>query len=243
MVAPGLAGLDTVLELHSPARIADPRATFAVVEGNPVHDAVRAIAASTGVTFALDVLIDGHHRITHAFGGPVLEMHEVARRTAQAVAMQPVAGPFDVVVTTNSGYPLDRNLYQSVKGMAAAATVVAEGGTIICAAECRDGLPDDGPYARLLRGASSIEGAARQLVEAGHTIPDGWQVQVQARVQARARVLLFSRLTPSAVRDAHLEPIDDVTATLAELLRRRPDARVCVMPEGPQTIPFLVAPE
>ena len=239
MVAPGLAGLDTVLELHSPARIADPRATFAIVEGNPVHDAVRSIAAATGVTFAVDVLIDDRHRITHAFGGPVLEMHAVARRTARAVAMQPVVGPFDIVVTTNSGYPLDRNLYQSVKGMAAAATVVAEGGTIICAAECRDGLPNDGPYARLLRGASSIEGAAGQLVEAGHTIPDGWQVQVQARVQARARVLLFSRLTASAVRSAHLEPIDDVTATLFDLLRQRPDARVCVLPEGPQTIPFL----
>jgi nickel-dependent lactate racemase len=239
MVAPGLAGLETVLELHSPARIADPRATFAVVEGNPVHDAVRSIAASTGVTFAVDVLIDDRHRITHAFGGPVLEMHATAARTARAVAMQPVPGPFDIVITTNSGYPLDRNLYQSVKGMAAAATVVADGGTIICAAECRDGVPDDGPYARLLHGASSIEGAARHLLEAGRTIPDGWQVQVQARVQARARVLLYSRLPPSVVRAAHLEPIDDVDATLEALLEERPGARICVLPEGPQTIPYL----
>ena len=239
MVAPGLAGLETVLELHSPARIADPRATFAVVEGNPVHDAVRSIAAATGVTFAVDVLIDDRQRITHAFGGPVLEMHAAACQTAREVAMQPVQGPFDIVVTTNSGYPLDRNLYQSVKGMAAAATVVAESGTIICAAECRDGLPDDSPYARLLHGAASIEDVARGLVEAGHTIPDGWQVQVQARVQARARVLLYSRLAASTVRGAHLEPIEDVTATLAALLRRQPDARVCVIPEGPQTIPYL----
>jgi nickel-dependent lactate racemase len=239
MVAPGLAGLETVLELHSPARIADPRATFAVIEGNPVHDAVRSIAAATGVTFSVDVLIDDQHRITHAFGGPVLEMHAAACQTAREVAMQPVRGPFDIVVTTNSGYPLDRNLYQSVKGMAAAATVVAEGGTIICAAECRDGLPDDSPYARLLHGAPSIEGVARGLVEGGHAIPDGWQVQVQARVQARARVLLHSRLPASTVRGAHLEPIEDVGATLAALLRRQPDARVCIIPEGPQTIPYL----
>jgi nickel-dependent lactate racemase len=239
MVAPGLAGLETVLELHSPARIADPRATFAVVEGNPVHDPVRAIAASTGVTFSVDVLIDDRHRITHAFGGPVLEMHATACRTAREVAMQGVAGPFDIVITTNSGYPLDRNLYQAVKGMAAAATVVAYGGTIICAAECRDGLPDDGPYARLLQSASSIEAVARGLLEAEHTIPDGWQVQVQARVQARARVLLHSRLRASTVRRAHLEPIDDVSGVLAELLGRQPDARVCVLPEGPQTIPYL----
>lgn len=239
MVAPGLAGLDTVLELHSPMRIADPRATFAVVDGNPVHDAVRAIAAATGVTFSVDVLIDDRHRITHAFGGSVLEMHAVACQTARDVAMQRVDGPFDIVVTTNSGYPLDRNLYQSVKGMAAAATVVADGGTIICAAECRDGLPGDGPYAHLLHRAPSIEAAARQLLAADHTIPDGWQVQVQARVQAKARVLLYSGLPVPVVRAAHLEPIDDVNTTLAALLERQPDARVCVLPEGPQTIPYL----
>jgi nickel-dependent lactate racemase len=114
MVAPGLAALETVLELHSPVRIADPRATFGVVEGNPVHDPVRAIAAATNVTFSVDVLIDSHHRITHAFGGPVLAMHAAACRVAREVAMQPVAGPFDIVVTTNSGYPLDRNLYQTI---------------------------------------------------------------------------------------------------------------------------------
>ena len=171
MVAPGLAALETVLELHSPARIADPRATFGVLEGNPVHDPVRAIAAATGVTFAIDVLIDGRHRVTHAFGGPVLEMHAVACRTARDVAMRPVPGPFDIVITTNSGYPLDRNLYQAVKGMAAAATVVAEGGTIICAAECRDGLPEDGNYARLLRSGTSISTVAEDILGAGRTHP------------------------------------------------------------------------
>ena len=73
-------------------------------------------------------LIDGQQRITQAFGGRVLEMHAVARRTARGVAMRPVTGPFDIVITTNSGYPLDQNLYQAVKGMAAAATVVATAG-------------------------------------------------------------------------------------------------------------------
>jgi nickel-dependent lactate racemase len=239
MVAPGLAGLETVLELHSPARIADPRATFGVTEGNPVHDPVRAIAAATDVSFAVDVLIDERHRITHAFGGSVLEMHAVACRMARTVAMQPVAEPFDVVITTNSGYPLDRNLYQAVKGISAAATVVAEGGTIVCAAECRDGLPDDGNYARLLRSAASIEAVAHHILAAGRTIPDGWQAQVQARAQARARILLRSALTDADARSAHLEPIGDIGAALDGLLAERPDARVCVLPEGPQTIPYL----
>jgi lactate racemase len=239
MVAPGLAALETVLELHSPARIADPRATFGVIEGNPVHDPVRAIAAATGVTFAVDVLIDDRHRITHAFGGPVLEMHAQACATAREVAMRTVDGPFDIVLTTNSGYPLDRNLYQSVKGMAAGAEVVRDGGTIICAAECRDGLPEEGAYARLLRGASTIEQAGQNILDAGRSIPDGWQVQVQARVQARARVLLHSRLPAEVARAAHVEPIEDAASALRSLVEANPDARICVLPEGPQTIPYL----
>jgi nickel-dependent lactate racemase len=239
MVAPGLAGLETVLELHSPARIADPRATFGVLRGNPVHDPVRAIAATTGVTFAVDALIDDRHRITHVYGGPVLDMHAAACETARQIAMCRVEAPFDVVVTTNGGYPLDRNLYQSVKGMAAAAMITAESGTIICAAECRDGLPDGSPYARMLRGSPTIAEAAQRLMESEETVPDGWQVQVQARVQARARVALHSALPDAAVRDAHLEPVDDIGALLADLRRRAQGTRVCVLPNGPQTIPYI----
>jgi lactate racemase len=239
MVAPGLAALETVLELHSPARIADPRATFAVIEGNPVHDPVRAIAVATGVTFAVDVLINERQRITHAFGGPVLDMHAAACRMAREVAMRAVDGPFDIVVTTNSGYPLDRNLYQTVKGMAAAATIVRNGGKIICAAECRDGLPEGGAYARLLRSAPSLKGVGKRILDAGHSIPDGWQVQIQARVQERAHVLLRSDLAAEDARSAHLEPIEDPTWVLARLIEEQPTARVCVLPEGPQTVPYL----
>ena len=169
MVAPGLAGLATTLELHNARRIGDPRATWGVIEGNPVHDSVRAIAAATGVDFALDVLLDDEQRITRAFGGQILAMHAAACAQARREAMQPVDRPFDIVVTTNSGYPLDQNLYQAVKGMSAAAEVVRPGGTIICAAECRDGLPDHGSYGALLRSGSDARGPpGRHRGLAGH---------------------------------------------------------------------------
>jgi nickel-dependent lactate racemase len=240
MVAPGLAGLETVLALHNARRIADPRATWGVTVGNPVHDAIRAIAASTDVGFALDVLIDDRHRVTRAFGGEVLAMHAAACRAARDEAMQPVAAPFDVVVTTNSGYPLDQNLYQAVKGMSAAAEVVAPGGTIVCAAECRDGLPDHGAYANLLSSEPSPAALMASILARAETIPDQWQVQVQARVQAKAQVLLRTDgLTDDQVRGAHLEPVADVTEAVASLVAGRPGASVCVLPQGPQTIPYL----
>ena len=152
--------------------------------------------------------------------------------------MQPVERPFDIVVTTNSGYPLDQNLYQAVKGMSAAAKIVRPGGTIICAAECRDGLPDHGSTRRSCGGgdARGPPGADRRLP--GH-VPDQWQVQIQARVQAKARVLLRTDgLSDEQVRAAHLEPIADV-ARPSSPARRRTRRALGVLPQGPQTIPYL----
>src|SRR5213593_1333508 len=108
LVAPGLAGLDTVLTLHDARRIGDPSATWAVCEGNPVHDDIRAVVGAVGgVDFGLDVVLNREQQIVEAFGGALFPMHAAARDAARRLAMRPVPGRFDVVVTTNAGYPLD----------------------------------------------------------------------------------------------------------------------------------------
>lgn len=243
MVAPGLAALETVLHLHDARRIGHPNATWGICEGNPVHDDVRAIAAATGVNFSIDVILNRDQQVTHAFAGELLAMHAEARDVARQVAMQQVDAPFDVVVTTNSGWPLDQNLYQAVKGMTAALNIVKPGGTIICAAECRDGLPDHGLYAELLRSEPSPQALLDAIAANERTIADQWQVQMQARVQVKARVLVYADgLTDQQLRDAQLEPCRDIEAAVAEALAAAgPHATVCVLPEGPQTIPYLAA--
>ena len=90
--APGLAGLQTTLVLHNAWRIGDPNATWGITEGNPVHDAVRAIAASTGVDFMLDVLLDRDQRIVEVFSGDLAPTHAAACRAAKQLAMAPVRG-------------------------------------------------------------------------------------------------------------------------------------------------------
>ena len=243
MVAPGLAGLDTVLALHDARRIGDERATWGITVGNPVHDAVRTIAAATGVDFAVDVLLDRQQRIVDVFAGDLLEEHAAACVAAKRVAMVPVPAMFDVVVTTNAGFPLDQNLYQCVKGMAAGAGILRPGGTLICAAECRDGFPDHGSYREVLASAPSPQDLLHSIEARTTTVPDQWQVQVQARVQAKARVLLHtSGLAPHDLAAAHLGHTADVGATVRdELDRLGPDAILCALPEGPQTIPYVEA--
>src|SRR3954454_13924569 len=241
VVVPGLAGLDTVLVLHNAARIGSPDATWGVTHGNPVHDDVRAIAEATGVTFALDVVLTRDKDIVAAFGGDLLPMHAAACAAAKRIAMRPVTSPFDVVVTTNSGYPLDQNLYQSVKGMSAAHQIVRPGGTIICAAECRDGFPDHGSYRSVLSSAKSPQALFDQISRRAETTPDQWQVQIQARIQATSRVVMHTgTLTDADLAAVHLEQTADISTTVAESLAAAgPDARLCVLPEGPQTIPYF----
>lgn len=243
MVAPGLAGLETTLTLHDARRIGSDRATWAVCEGNPVHDDVRAIAEATGVDFAFDVVLNREQRVVAAFGGEILAMHAAARDFVRETAMRPVDGLFDVVVTTNAGFPLDQNLYQAVKGMSAAASVVRPGGLIISAAECSDGFPEHGSFRAELAAEPTPEKLLTSIAGRPRTIPDQWQVQVLARVLCTARVGMYtSGLSDADLRAAHLFRVTDIAAAaVAGLAEAGPRARLCVLPEGPQTIPFLAA--
>ncbi|MEO3755412.1 nickel-dependent lactate racemase [Streptomyces sp. B6B3] len=222
LVAPGLAGLETVLTLHDAERIAHPKARWGITYGNPVHDDIRAIAEATGVDFGLDVVLNRHQRVIGAYGGDVLVAHAAATATARRLSLRPVEGRFDVVVTTNAGHPLDRNLYQSVNGMRTAAEVVKPGGVIICATECRDGLTDHGRRT---------------------AVPDPWHAHMEATVRQRARTIVHSAgLTATDLAAARLDHTDDVAASArAALDEAGPEARLCVLPEGPRTIPYVEA--
>ena len=243
LVTPGLAGLDTVLVLHDAARIGDPRATWGVIYGNPVHDDIRAAASAAPAHFSLDVILNSEQRIITAFAGETAPMHDAACAAARRFAMAVVAEPFDVVVTSNSGFPLDQNLYQAVKGMSAAAKIVKDGGTIVCAAECRDGFPGHGSFRELLGSRASPAELIESITSAARTVPDQWQVQVQANILSRASVHMYSdRLSDDELREAHLEPTHDIAATVRDALDRAgPASTVCVLPEGPQTIPVLAS--
>jgi len=157
--------------------------------------------------------------------------------------MVAVEQPFDIVVTTNSGYPLDLNLYQAVKGMSAAAQVVRQGGAIICAAECWDGIPDHGLYGQLLREAVSPKELLERIMAPGFLKQDQWQAQIQAQIQLKADVYVHSDyLSEAQIRSALLKPAASIEATLAELINSYgSSARVCILPEGPQTVPYLAS--
>jgi nickel-dependent lactate racemase len=240
-ILPSLAGVESVFSNHGLHMIAHPNATWGVIEGNPIWEEMREVALRTGPTFLLNVALNARREITGIFAGDMLAAHAVGREFVREHAMVGVDTPYDIVITTNSGYPLDQNLYQTVKGMSAAAQIVRGGGAIIMAAACEDGIPDHGRYAELLAEAESPQRMLEIISAPGYQEQDQWQVQLQAQVQLKADVHVYSEgLTDDQIKRALFTPCRDIAQTVAELQRKYgPEARICVLPEGPQTIPYL----
>lgn len=238
---PGLALLDTVLKNHSPQNIDHPMATWGVTRGNPVWEEIREAALMVQPGFLLNVTLNRDKQITAVFAGDLEEAHAQGCRFAKASAMVPVKEPYDIVITSNSGYPLDLNLYQSVKGMSAAAQVVKDGGSVIIAADCWDGIPQHGQYGRLLREAESPASLLEVIHRANLMRQDVWQAQIHARICQKADVYFYSEnLSDEQIESAWLTPCHSIESTVDELLTKYGrDASICVLPEGPQTIPYI----
>lgn len=246
MLVPGLASLETVMQMHDAQLIGDKNARWGITRGNPLWQELRdaaglVMSARDAVNFNYNITLNRDLDLTGIFCGDLDASHNAGCAFARDVAMQRVDEPFEIVVTTNSGYPLDLNLYQTVKGMSAAAQVVKQDGEIVVASECIEGFPAHGKYRALLSKGSTPD-EWLDMVHAKHfSEHDQWQVQVQAQIQKKARVHLYADgLRDDEIRAAQIFPIRDVEQTVRALLRERgAHARVCVLPEGPQTIPYL----
>ena len=141
---------------------------------------------------------------------------------------------FATVVTSAAGYPLDKTYYQTVKGMVGALGALADGGDLIVASECSEGL-----------GSAEYRDAQRRLVEAGpdaflagiqgkaHADIDEWQTQMQTRPLARGRVSLFAEgLSPAERTLTGVGAIASVEAAVAESIERHRDPRIAIIRRG-----------
>src|SRR4029434_7451698 len=155
---------------------------------------MRDVALRVGTRCLAYVTLNDDRGITAVFTGDLLQAHHAGIEFVRSTAMQPVDDLFDIVITSNSGYPLDMNLYQGVKGMSAAARIVKPGGLIIIACECSEGVPAGSPFDRLLRETSSPEEILALLMQPGFQRAEQWQTQIQRLNSTSARHHLLSEL-------------------------------------------------
>ena len=130
-ICPGVAGIETILDFHNAKMVGHPLSTWGIIDGNILQGAATENCLMAKPDFMLNVTLNGDKAITGVFAGDVIAAHRQGCSFVKEHAMYEVDAPFDIVITTNSGYPLDQNLYQTVKGMSAAAQVVKPKGAII----------------------------------------------------------------------------------------------------------------
>ncbi|CEG28670.1 nickel-dependent lactate racemase [Bacillus sp. B-jedd] len=239
-IMPGIAGIETIMTFHNARMIGDPQSTWGNMVNNPVQDMTREINTMCKPDFMLNVTLNKEKAITEVFAGELYEAHDKGCSFVKEHAMVRCEERFDVVITSNSGYPLDQNLYQAVKGMSAAQKIVKKGGAIIIASECSDGLPNHGNYSKIFELADNPQGLLELINNPEFKMFDQWQVQKQAVIQVWSDVYVYSVLTDEQVKGAMLKPTHNIEQTLEQLKQiHGRDMTVAVLPLGPLTIPYV----
>ena len=240
LVAPGLAGLKTIMKLHNYKRLNNPNSIWGEVEKNPIQQDVRKIAKETGVDFTLDVALNRDQKITNVFSGDLIDSHNEACNFARETAMVQVSQPYDLVITSNSGYPLDQNLYQTVKGLSAASQIVKDKGEILCLSECSDGIPSHGKFYSLLSEFSDPEQVEGMLSDPNFHCQDQWQVQILSQIAKKSNINLYTEgLSDKEIKNAFMFNVPDPQRFIDQKVKENTIIRGCVLPEGPITIPVL----
>jgi nickel-dependent lactate racemase len=236
VVLPGVAGTETILRNHSWKNIDNPASRYGMTE-NPIRADASDALRYLGKVFALNIVLNGQKRIVHATAGdPVSSFNAVAESVRLHSSVQ-VKDPPDVVITTNGGYPLDRNLYQCVKGIVVPERILHRDSRIIMAGECMDGVGH--PDFLELQVSDTPEAICNRLMQGENLIRDQWEVQVLCRILRKTPVCFITRPElASEIRSMHMDYAQTIEQALDSVNLRRGE-RVLVLPQGPMTLPTL----
>ena len=233
-VLPGIASKKTVLWNHNAKFIASKNARAGNLEDNPIHKDMLFAAKQAGLSFILNVVINGEKKVIEAFAGNLEDAHAYGcEKVLEIARVTPVKS--NIVLTTNGGYPLDQNIYQTVKGMTAGEACVNDGGVIIILSSCADGTGGEFFY-KLLADEESAEAAYKKLndVEPSDTEFDQWEAQILARILCKANVIIVTdKCDPSIITNMHIMH----AYTLEEALEKAyaltsKEEQITIIPDG-----------
>lgn len=233
-VLPGIASKKTVLWNHNAKFIANKNARAGSLEDNPIHKDMLFAAKQAKLAFILNVIINGEKKVIEAFAGDLEQAHAYGcEKVLEIARVAPVKS--NIVLTTNGGYPLDQNIYQTVKGMTAGEACVNDNGVIIILSSCADGTGGEFFY-KLLADQPSAQVAYQKLndVEPSDTEFDQWEAQILARILCKANVIIVTdKCDPSIITNMHIMH----AFTLEEALEKAhkivgENEKITVIPDG-----------
>ncbi|MEN6411853.1 MAG: nickel-dependent lactate racemase [Veillonellales bacterium] len=237
-VLPGVVSKVTVLANHNSRFIASDKARTGNLEGNPIHIDMLHAAKTAKLKFIVNVIIDADKKIIKAFAGDLEKAHAEGTKFAGELA-NVKAIPADIAITSNGGYPLDQNIYQSVKGMTAAEATCKDGGVIIICSACNDGHGGKDFYEWFAKAKSAQEVMDKILaIEPQDTLPDQWEAQILARLQLHYTIIIVTdQCDHQMIQDMHMKAVNTLPEAmkLAEEIVGK-DATVTVVPDGVSVI-------
>jgi len=238
-IMPGVSAKESIFGNHGYRMIDDPRARAGILEGNPVHEDAVEHANRAGLNLIINVILNRDRRIGKIVVGEPTKAHEIGVEVDRKIVGVRFERKADVTITTNSGYPLDLDLYQTVKGIETASTITRNGGCIIVASECSNGIGPE-KFRKTHIEARSPDEILSNIREEG-PFEAQWQNQILARVQKNHKIYLVSSIQNRVVEEFMIEPADSVESALDEALREAGrTAKIAVLPEGPAALPMLV---
>ena len=233
-ILPGVASKKTVLYNHNAVFLKSPFSRQGSLKENPIHRDMLFAAKQAKLRFILNVLIDSEKRVIAAVAGDLEAAHEQGCALSRKLTEVP-AVEAEIAVTSNGGYPLDQNVYQSVKGMTAAESCVKPGGAIIMCAALGDGAGGDDFY-HWFADRENAQAVARDIesIPPEETRMDQWEAQMLARVLCRADCYFVTGPENRAlIESMHMHWAPDVDSALKMATDKLgPDAGVTVIPDG-----------
>lgn len=204
-VLPGIAGRESVLANHCSEFIASPYARTGILEGNPIHRDMKWAAEKAGLKFIVNVVLNERKETVFAVAGNPDSAHAKGCDFLKSLC-EVSAKKADIVISTNGGYPLDQNVYQSVKGMTAAEACVNEDGVIIMLSKSNDGHGGNNFFNQM--SAENICDTERTFLQRNRdeTKPDQWQSQIFIRLLKKAKVIYVSEMDDSIITKMHMIP-------------------------------------
>ena len=136
-LVPGVAGAETTTFNHQ--LILDPNCRPGILEGNPAHEDLMEACRMFEPDFLLNVVLSPSGGWVRVVAGHYDLAHRAGCETVDQMCRIPIDQPYDMVLASAGGFPLDIDLRQAHKGMENAARALRPGGVLVYFAECREG--------------------------------------------------------------------------------------------------------
>ncbi len=234
-VLPGVSSKVTVLGNHCAAFIDSPYSRTGVLENNPIHRDMLFAGRMAKLSYIVNVIIDADKKVVYAVAGDAEKAHAAGCEYLRSYCQVTPKKQADIAISTNGGYPLDQNMYQSVKGMTAAEAALKDGGIIIMVSNCGDGHGGEGFY-RALKDCESPAALMEEILKVpqDETKPDQWEYQIQSRILMHHKVIyVMCEKYRKMAEEMGFETAGDVNEALAAAVAQKgTDAHIAVIPDG-----------